>query len=86
VVLWEREGRLTTALAAGTAVYPAPAWIEERFWIWVHYAAAKIGRGELCEVIDFLAFLRGTVLEPLGLGRVGATDPASAAVALKLGS
>lgn len=21
-------------------------WIEDRFWIWVHYAALKIGRGE----------------------------------------
>jgi predicted nucleotidyltransferase len=68
-VLWEREGRLTRALAAGTAEYPMPdrQWIEDRFWVWIHYAAAKLGRGELFEVLDILSFLRRTVLGPLAL-------------------
>jgi predicted nucleotidyltransferase len=72
-ILWEREGRLAKALAEGKAEYPAPdpQWIEERFWIWVHYAATKIGRGELFEAIDFLSFLRGNVLGPLALCRAG---------------
>jgi hypothetical protein len=73
-VLWERDGRLSIALQQGKPQYPAPDpyWIEERFWIWVHYAAAKIARGELFEALDFLSFLRGRVLGPLGLCRAGA--------------
>ena len=72
-VLWERDGRLSTALAQGKAEYPtrSPQWIEDRFWIWVHYAASRIARGELFEAIDFLAFLRGAVLGPLALARAG---------------
>jgi predicted nucleotidyltransferase len=74
VVLWERDGRLSSALAHGKAEYPARSaqWIEDRFWIWVHYAATRIARGELFEAIDFLSFLRGTVLGPLALARAGA--------------
>jgi hypothetical protein len=68
-VLWDRDGRVRIALAAGTAVWPAPdpQWIEDRFWIWVHYVAAKIARGELFEALDCIAFLRGQVLGPLAL-------------------
>lgn len=40
-------------------------WIEDRFWIWVHYAALKIGRGELFEALDFLSFMRLFVFGPL---------------------
>ncbi len=73
-VLWERDGRLTGALQEGHAVYPAPnlAWIEERFWVWIHYAAGKVARGELFEVVDFISFLRVNVLGPLCLLRSGA--------------
>jgi predicted nucleotidyltransferase len=73
-VLWERDGRLSSALAHQKAEYPtrSPRWIEDRFWIWVHYAATKIARGELFEAIDFLSFLRVTVLGPLALARAGA--------------
>ncbi len=45
--------------------YPDYQWIEDRFWIWVHYALLKIGRGEYVEAFDFLGFLRMTVLGPL---------------------
>jgi len=74
VVLWEREGRLSQALQTGDARYPAPdlAWLEDRFWVWIHYAAVKIGRGELFEAADFLAFLRAQVLGPLTLVEAGA--------------
>lgn len=73
VVLWERDGRLTAALREGEARYPTPdpQWIEDRFWVRVHYAALKIGRGELFEAVDFLAFLRGRVLGPLILMEAG---------------
>lgn len=73
-VLWERDGRVTSALQQGEARYPQPdpAWIEARFWIWMHYGAGKIGRGELFEAIDFLSFIRSAVLGPLALRRAGA--------------
>ncbi|MDA0565871.1 hypothetical protein LG943_16350 [Streptomonospora sp. S1-112] len=66
-VVWERDGALSRALAAAPAAPPEvdPQWIEDRFWIWVHYAATKLGRGELFEVVEFLAFLRARVLVPL---------------------
>lgn len=68
-VLWERDGRLSAALRSGVPRYPQPAiqWIEDRFWIWIHYGAAKIGRGELFEAIGFLAYLRAEVLGPLSI-------------------
>jgi hypothetical protein len=73
VVLWEREGRFTEALAHGRPEFPSPnqQWIEERFWIWVHYVLSKIGRGELFEAIGGLSFLRENVLGPLALCRAG---------------
>jgi hypothetical protein len=73
-VIWERDGRLSAALGAGVAVFPEPdlQWIEDRFWVWLHYGAGKIGRGELFEAIDFLSFLRTQVLGPLALQSRGA--------------
>ncbi len=73
-VIWERNGQITKALQTGTAIYPAPdaKWIEERFWIWIHYGAGKISRGELFEAVDFISFLRVNVLGPLSLLRTGA--------------
>src|SRR5438093_276287 len=72
-VLWERDGRVTAALSVRPPRFPEPdlQWIEDRFWVWVHYGAAKIGRGELFEACDFLAFLRAQVLGPLALKRHG---------------
>jgi hypothetical protein len=74
VILWERDGQLTAVLNKSAAVYPTPdlQWIEERFWIWVHYGAAKLGRGELLEAHDSLALLRSLVLGPLALLARGA--------------
>lgn len=66
-ILWERGGRLTAALGATRPVAPVVdrQWIEDRFWVWVHYVAGKIGRGELYEAHDALAFLRARVFGPL---------------------
>ncbi|HEV7732384.1 MAG TPA: nucleotidyltransferase domain-containing protein [Candidatus Binatia bacterium] len=74
LILLDRDDRLAAALRTGTARYPAPdpQWIEDRFWTWIHYGAAKIDRGELFETLDVLSFLRGAVLGPLGLQRAGA--------------
>lgn len=73
VILWEREGMLTKVFSEKKAVYPRPnlQWIEDRFWVWVHYIATKIGRGELFEAIETLSFLRVTVLGPLALMKNG---------------
>ncbi len=73
VVLWERDNRLSQAFASCIGVYPSPneQWIEDRFWIWVHYGTGKVARGELFEALDFISYLRGTVLGPLGLLREG---------------
>ncbi|MEM1202603.1 MAG: nucleotidyltransferase domain-containing protein [Acidobacteriota bacterium] len=73
-ILWERGSRFSEALRGGRAEYPMPdpTWIEDRFWIWIHYAVTKIGRGELFEALDFLAFLRTFVLGPLAAVRAGA--------------
>ncbi|GAA1980382.1 nucleotidyltransferase domain-containing protein [Catenulispora subtropica] len=73
-LLWDRDGRLAEALAACP---PAPRdfdpqWVEDRYWIWVHYAATKLGRGELFEVIGFLGYVREVVLGPLAALRAGA--------------
>ena len=67
VVLWERDGALTNIIQQSTAHYPPFdfQWVEDRFWIWAHYAALKIGRGEFFEAIDFLAFVRNAVLGPM---------------------
>ncbi|WP_372405400.1 nucleotidyltransferase domain-containing protein [Streptomyces luteireticuli] len=73
-ILWDRDGQLTGALAQQPPANPAfdLQWIEDRFWVWVHYGATKLGRGELFETIGFLAYLRDSVLGPLAARRVGA--------------
>ena len=51
--------------AAPAWPHPDRQWIEDRFWVWVHYGAAKLGRGELFECIDMLAAVRAMVFGPL---------------------
>lgn len=67
VIVWERDRQLTHIIEKTQATWPYPdyQWIEDRFWVWIHYAALKTGRGELFEAFDFLGFLRMTVLGPL---------------------
>ncbi|WP_394829379.1 hypothetical protein [Pendulispora albinea] len=72
-ILWQRDDDVSRAMGGARAQYPQPdlQWIEDRFWIWVHYGALKIGRGELFEAIDFIGYLRQQVLGPLLLVRAG---------------
>lgn len=42
-----------------------PEWFEERAWVWLHYGATKLARGELFETIGMLGFFREQVLGPL---------------------
>ncbi len=73
VVLWERASALSAVIRRTEPKHPMPdvQWLEDRFWIWVHYAALRLGRGELFEVIDFLSFLRQVALGPLSLVQHG---------------
>lgn len=73
-ILLDRDARFAAVLGGGAAAYPPPdlQWIEDRFWIWIHYGASKAGRGELFEAHDFLAYLRMQVLGPLALQASGA--------------
>jgi predicted nucleotidyltransferase len=67
IVVWERDGAVTAAMSTSSAVWPTAdlQWIEHRFWIWVHYGATKLGRGELFECLDVLGYLRAGVFGPL---------------------
>ena len=73
VVLWERDGRFSRVLQREKGVFPSPngQWIEDRFWIWMHAGASRVARGELFDAIEFLSFIRVSVLGPLGLQRAG---------------
>ncbi|ANH80904.1 hypothetical protein A8C56_07845 [Niabella ginsenosidivorans] len=66
-LLLDKEGQLKKAINHSRATFPYPdyQWIEDRFWIWIHYALLKIGRGEYLEAYDFLGFLRRVVFGPL---------------------
>lgn len=67
-ILWQQGQCVHDVLATRpvTPVAPPPLqWVEDRFWIWVHYGASKIGRGEWLETSSFLDYLRTTVLAPL---------------------
>ena len=74
-VLWERDARMSAALASMPA---SPAsldlqWIEDRFWVWIHYTATKLARGELYDAIASIGFLREVVLGPLACHLAGVT-------------
>lgn len=73
VILWERDNFVSEALKENNARFPIPSlqWIEDRFWVWIHYGAAKIGRGEIFETIEFISSLRQMVIGPLILMKNG---------------
>lgn len=66
-ILLDKDQQLQHKIAQTVAQFPYPdfQWIEDRFWIWVHYALLKIGRGEYLEAHDFLGFLRMVIFGPL---------------------
>jgi hypothetical protein len=67
LIVWQRDGALDAALRRAVPAWPQPdpQWIEDRFWVWVHYGATKLGRGELFECLDVLGALRAIVFGPL---------------------
>lgn len=66
-LLIDKNRQLENAISNSQSKFPYPdyQWIEDRFWIWVHYALLKIGRGEYLEAFDFFGFLRMVVFGPL---------------------
>jgi hypothetical protein len=91
IVLIDETGAIAARLVAGSAAWPNrdPQWFEDRIWVWFHYGAVKIARGELFEAINFLGDIRKIVLGPLiarrrgrpqnAVRRVETTDPDLAA-------
>ncbi|MDR0839203.1 MAG: oxalate:formate antiporter [Oscillospiraceae bacterium] len=67
VVMFQRESLLYDEFSKRPPMVPVPdlQWFEDRFWIWVHFIATRIGRGELFDAIESLSFLRLNVLGPL---------------------
>jgi len=67
VIFWEKEYCLTDIIKSTKPEWPKfdYQWIEDRFWIWAHYAILKLGRGENFETLDFLSYLRINVIAPL---------------------
>lgn len=70
LLLWQRDDSVARTLAETTPAWPRtdPQWVEDRFWVWVHYVASKIERGELLEAVDALTAIRGMALAPLIVG------------------
>lgn len=73
IILGERDHVITNGLRLDEAKFPLPSlqWIEDRFWVWVHYGATKIGRNEIFEAIEFISFMRQVVIGPLILMKNG---------------
>ncbi len=67
VVVWERDCILSNIIKSTKFQFPYPdyQWIEDRFWIWIHYTCQKIGRGELFEALEATSFLRVNVVSSL---------------------
>ncbi len=65
VILWARDAAAITArLDAARIAWPDrdADWFEARAWVWLHYGAAKVLRGELHEALAMLGFFREQVL------------------------
>jgi hypothetical protein len=72
-IAWTHGTEVLTCLRSGQPQWPnvPPEWFEERFWIWVHYGAQKLARGELFEAIEMIGFLRQQILGPMNARRHG---------------
>ncbi|MEM8636290.1 MAG: nucleotidyltransferase domain-containing protein [Pseudomonadota bacterium] len=67
ILLWSDDPETESLINRADVKWPNQPleWFEERFWIWVHYGATKIARGEYFEAMGMLSFLREQVLGPL---------------------
>lgn len=68
VVLWARDPAEIERHVSAMTVRPRERdaqWYEDRAWVWLHYAATKLLRGEHFEAIGALDFFRDQVLGAL---------------------
>jgi hypothetical protein len=67
VIVFERDNVLSEIFASTEAKWPFAGydWFEDRFWKWIHYTAAKLGRGEYLETLDAISFIRSHVIGPM---------------------
>ncbi len=73
-ILFARDwADIEARMQAGDVEWPnlPSEWFEARAWIWLHYAATKLARGELYEAIGMLGFFREQVLGPMIYRRAG---------------
>lgn len=73
VVFARTPEQVDSWLDSATIAWPnaSPEWFEQRAWIWLHYGATKLARGELFEATGMLAFFRDQVLGPMLHRRAG---------------
>jgi predicted nucleotidyltransferase len=67
-LLWARDPpKVQECLDVADVAWPnrSPQWFEDRAWVWLHYCATKLLRGELYEAIGMLAFFREQILGPM---------------------
>jgi predicted nucleotidyltransferase len=67
-LLWAREpSKVQECLEVAAVAWPnrSPQWFEDRAWVWLHYCATKLLRGELYEALGMLAFFREQILGPM---------------------
>lgn len=72
-ILWEKESALSKVMWEAKSAPPHVdlQWIEDRFWVWLHYGAQRLRQGEIFETIDLLSFLRSRALAPLIMWKQG---------------
>ncbi|MBS0548042.1 MAG: nucleotidyltransferase domain-containing protein [Proteobacteria bacterium] len=67
-VLWARDPAAMERRVATLSLKPGnheAQWFEDRAWMWLHYSATKLLRGELFEALAALDFFREMVLGPM---------------------
>jgi hypothetical protein len=73
-ILFARDAAdIAARIEAARIAWPnrPPDWFEARIWIWLHYATAKLGRGEFHEAVALLGYLREQILGPMLHRRAG---------------
>jgi len=67
-VVWARDPAAMERRVADITLKPDgpdPQWFEDRAWMWLHYSATKLARGECFEALGGLDFFRDVVLGPM---------------------
>jgi hypothetical protein len=74
LILWARDPETVARVLDRAEIrWPerSPQWFEDRAWIWLHYAATKLHRGELFEALGMIAFFCDQILGPMLHRRAG---------------